>query len=396
MRREEPASRLLFVLSVGLIATPVLRDQIEFLTARKVEVHVAASPDPELEDLVSSRGAIFHPWQIERGGGGLVANLRTVRSLVGIAERVEPHVIVAGTPKAGLLGVVIGRMMGIPRVIYTLHGLRLEGSRGPIRLALWITELISCRASHDVHVVGFDLRRRARQLRLLAKDAGTVIRSGGAAGIDTDRFRPGDANSRLPYRAEWEVKHEAKVVGFVGRVTHDKGISELLALGEHWLQRREPHVLVLIGDPDGSHPKDSVLVDRLLRLPNVRWLGRLSKVEEIYPSFDLLLLPSKREGLPTVVLEAAACEVPSVMYACTGASDALVDSLTGVIVPQGDQNRLVAVVDCLLASSELPKMGVVARTRVIQDFAKQDFLPELVDFYLRGASPESRLLPKGT
>jgi glycosyltransferase involved in cell wall biosynthesis len=379
---EPQGKRILFVISVGLIAVPVLRDQVTHLTANGHEVHVTAAPDEELELVIKDRGGSFEPWDVQRSVGGLSTELRAVRALASIIKSVKPDIIVAGTPKAGLLGVALGRLLRVQRVIYTLHGLRLEGASGIARLAMLLLELLACRLATEVHVVGADLRDKARSLRLLGQESGKVVGCGSASGIDIRRFHPATPEETTALRAREELT-DGPVVGFVGRITHDKGLTELNDLAAELEQRVPTAQLVLVGEPDYSHPGDRDLLARLRQRTNVRFLGRRSQMELVFPAFDVLALPSWREGLPTVALEAASCAVPTCIYSCTGARDAVIDGVTGVIVPKGQSRAFsAAVLDLLDRPDTLARLGHHGRLRVEDAFDSTHFLPQLASFYL--------------
>jgi glycosyltransferase involved in cell wall biosynthesis len=102
---------------------------------------------------------------------------------------------------------------------------------------------------------------------------------------------------------------------------------------------------------------------------------------------DILVLPSHREGLGVVVLEAAACAVPAIMTRCTGASDAVQNGKTGLLVPVGDTAALLRAVDRLrLDPSMRGSLGRSGRERVLREFETSVLLPKLSDFYLKGLS----------
>ena len=379
---DELSSRILFVISVGLIAIPVLRDQISYLTSEGHEVHVAAADDADLMQLVQSQGGHFHPWEITRSVSGVASEMTALRHLAHTIRVVKPGVLVAGTPKAGLFGVVLGRLLRVPRVLYTLHGLRLEGGKGAARLYMWLLEFVACRMATDVHVVGPDLLMRARRLRVLGAGRGVVVGEGSASGIDLGRFYPRTKEWIGHARIAEGLSPSEPVVGFVGRITHDKGLREIQCLADR-MQKKHPHsTLVLVGEPDYSHQQDPSLLEELRSRPNVRFMGRRAEMGRIFPMFDLLVLPSRREGLPTVVLEAAACGVPSVMYTCTGAVDAVEHGSTGRLVPIGQEDAFVqTALDLIQRDDVRGAMGIQARRRIVTAFDQDKFLPKLGALY---------------
>jgi glycosyltransferase involved in cell wall biosynthesis len=376
--------KVLFVLSVGLIAIPVLREQLAELSRRGVRVTVAAAHDPELENMVRASGANFEAWSITRDVGNAGADLSALSKLIGIVRRLRPDVVVAGTPKAGLLGVVAGRVAGVPKVIYTLHGLRLEGATGWRRHVLWAFEKATCQMAHIVHAVGPHLASRTTELRLAPSRKVVVVGAGSASGINCSRFHPVTGDDLRVLRRDLKIDAGATVVGFVGRVTHDKGIQALVRLVDRWRVARPDVLLVIVGDADWSNPLDAPLVKSLSDATNVRMVGRQTEVERYMAALDLMVLPSLREGLPTVVLEAAACGVPSVITDCTGARDAVVHETTGLVVPQDDSEAFVSAATRLVDDGDLRRQfGRAGRKRVLKNFEATQVTAALADFYLR-------------
>lgn len=386
--------RILFVLSVGLIATPVLREQLGFLKKSGIEVHVVAQRDAELQRVVEDNGATLHPWTVHRSYGSVRAEVVTVAHLARVVRSVRPDVIVAGTPKAGFLGVLVGRLFRHARIVYVMHGLRLEGATGALRVVLWIAEFISCRLAHDVQVVSRDLARRAAGLGLMPYERMTVVGSGSAAGINIRRFSPRSKPEKQELRNALGLPvGETPVVGFVGRITHDKGLPVLVHTARHLRDVCPNALLVLVGAVDPSDRRDEGLILELRSLANVRFLGHAVAIEDVYPALDVLVLPSLREGLPTVVLEAASCGVPAVLTRCTGAVDAVVDGQTGTTVDLGDADTFARSVESLaLNEGRRELMGAHARARVIAEFDSGIVIPLLTDFYLRGLrQPDERV-----
>ncbi|GGM00700.1 hypothetical protein GCM10010038_33490 [Glutamicibacter protophormiae] len=85
----------------------------------------------------------------------------------------------------------------------------------------------------------------------------------------------------------------------------------------------------------------------------------------------MLVLVSRREGFPNVVLEAAALEVPAIVSDATGCVDAVEHDITGAIVPVSDPEALAAAIALALRNPEWKNFGSAARKRVVRDFAQE-------------------------
>lgn len=117
----------------------------------------------------------------------------------------------------------------------------------------------------------------------------------------------------------------------------------------------------------------------------------------VYVGIDVLCLPTRREGLPNVVLEAALAEVPSITTTATGARDSVVDGRTGWLVDPGDVPHLVRVLRACAADRGLvASFGRAARQRALTDFRPEGVWSDLQRVYLSGAAPASLSDPAPT
>jgi glycosyltransferase involved in cell wall biosynthesis len=159
---------------------------------------------------------------------------------------------------------------------------------------------------------------------------------------------------------------------FVGRLEASKGVFDLLeAFAEAF--RREPFVLVLAGHGDAAAVRDAA--HRLGIADAVELTGYLSgdAIYRAYAAADLFVLPSHREGFPTVVLEAMAFGLPVVTTRIRGAADVLVDGENGLLVDVGDTARLAEALVCLVRDPQV-RSSMGERNKV----AVRDFAPEAV------------------
>ena len=158
-------------------------------------------------------------------------------------------------------------------------------------------------------------------------------------------------------------------MGYVGRIVRDKGIAELESAWQ-LLKERFPNLfLLLVGPVEGHDPVPPQVLDSLRKDPRVRLVGSVKETPLFYAAMDLLVLPSHREGFPNTPLEAAAMELPVVATRVDGCVDAVVDGVTGLLVPPRDPQALGAAIERLILDPELrQQMGQAGRQRVLRDF----------------------------
>ena len=356
-------SRLLFAVTVPVTAKSFLLGQLGDLAERGHDVHLVSSPG--LDRALLDERVTLHEVPLSRDPS-LVSDLRSLAVLVRLLRRIRPQITVVGTPKAGLLVGLAALLTRVPRRFYLLRGLRLEGTSGPTRLLLTALEVLSCRAAHRVVAVSPSLAGEVRRLPGVRRRDVVVVGSGSSNGVDAQRFSPAGDSRRAERRDELGVHEGVVVVGFVGRLTPDKGLVELLAVAEGLKDRRDI-VFLVIGDFEGTGDQVSHR-ERLTRL-GIRVTGYVRDTAPWYAAMDVLVLPTYREGFPNVVLEAAASGLPTVTTLATGARDSVVDGVTGLLVPPRDAAALQSAVLQLVDSPELRhSMGVAARARVLDAF----------------------------
>ena len=356
-------SRLLFAVTVPVTAKSFLLGQLRELADGGHEVHLVSSPG--LDHALLDPRVTLHEVVMSRDPS-LVSDLRALVTLVLLLRRVRPQITVVGTPKAGLLVGLAALATRVPRRFYLLRGLRLEGTHGPTRLLLTVLEVLACRAAHRIVAVSPSLADEVLKLPGVRGGKVLVVGAGSSNGVDTQRFSPAGDQSRAEQRGRIGVDDDAVVVGFVGRLTADKGLVEFLAVAEGLSSRRDIAFLV-VGDLEGRGDQDSQR-EHLARL-GIRVTGYVQDPAPWYAALDLLVLPTHREGFPNVVLEAGASGVPAVTTRATGARDSVVDGSTGLLVPARDAPALQDAVLRLVDSPDLRhRMGTAARERVLELF----------------------------
>lgn len=362
-----------------MTARHLLRGQFAAARARGFEVAVATAPGPDLDHVAARDGVEIFPVPISREIAPL-ADLRALAALVGVVRRWRPDVVNAGTPKAGLLGSLAARLVGVPVRLYTLRGLRFETTTGQTRAILHTTEWLAAGAATRVVAVSPSLAAEVVRLRLAPEAKVIVLGHGASNGVDVDRFAHPDPDAVAALRARLGLDLGSPVVGFVGRFTKDKGIAELVeAFGQ--VGERHPEArLLLVGDFEDGDRVGELARSRIEANPRILTPGFVPDPAPAYALMDVLAFPSHREGFPNVPLEAAAAGLPVVGARATGTVDALVDGETGKLVPVGDVAALADALDGYLADPDLGRWhGAAGRRRVEAHFTNELVWANLFD-----------------
>jgi glycosyltransferase involved in cell wall biosynthesis len=302
-----------------------------------------------------------------------------------IMRTIRPAVTNVGTPKAGLLGGFAAWLNRVPCRFYTLHGLRFETSRGIRRRLLIYAERLACRFAHRVVCVSQSVREKAIAFGLTNLDRTVVFGSGSCNGVDASRFTatPERVSRAAWLRYQFGIPAQAPVLLFVGRLTSDKGIPELvrafLKLGN---QFPDLHLL-LAGCFEDEDPLPVDTRKSLETHPRVVFAGPVQDIATYYAIADVVVLPSHREGLPTVILEAQAAGKPVVGASVTGIVDVVVDGETGLLFPVGDVPALAETLARLITDKTLAsKLGRAGQDQVKRNFQQEQVWEALHREYL--------------
>lgn len=339
-------------------------------------VHLVADDEQRLQD-VANDGVAVHAIAMRREPSPL-HDLRSLVSWLRLMYRLRPGVVFVGTPKAGLLGTVAAMITRVPNRIYHLRGLRLETTTGLRRRVFAALERLTMRLSTSVVAVSPSLKRRVVELRLVSERKVVVLGQGSSNGVDLVRFAPGPSDPVL--RETLGLQLGVPVVGFVGRVTKDKGGAELASASAQLARRGIEHQLLIVGPVE----QDDAMRDFSHRAgARVVCTGRVDDTAPYYRLMSVFCLPTHREGFPNVVLEAAASGVPVVTTDATGAVDSVIADATGYLCRAGDAGSLAHALELALTQHERnAAMIVAARSRVERDFSRANVQEALVR-YLR-------------
>jgi lipopolysaccharide/colanic/teichoic acid biosynthesis glycosyltransferase len=379
---SEHRIRVLYVVTAPISALKLLRGQLAFI-ARQRDVQLVTSPGPEVETVTKREGvgAYLEPMARE------ISLLQDIRSLVGLYFKfraIKPQISNVSTPKAGLLGGLAAVFTRVPARVYTLRGLRLETSSGFKRQLLWWVEWLACQCAHKVVCVSPSLQQTVIKMRLTDALKTLVLGAGSSNGVNADQFHanPERLERAKILRSDLGIAAKAPVVGFVGRFTKDKGIEELVNAFDLLKIKISDAILLLLGDFEEGDPVNLETQARIKAGQGIVWAGFVNNPADYYHVFDVFALPTYREGFPNVPLEAAAAGKPVIATNATGARDAVLDGVTGFIVPVGNAPALADALIRVLGSSELAqKLGEAGREWVTTEFQPERIWSALDNLY---------------
>ena len=373
--------KLLYVVTHPITAEKKLADQIEYMRERGTQISIVSCFDESQKKMFPDEVQVFSvPFSREIS---LSRDLISLYKTFWIVRRLKPDVVNASTPKAGLIGMIAAWLNRVPCRIYVLRGLRHETLRGPKMWIMKTMERISAFCSTRVVAVSHSLRTAMIRDRVCNESKVLVLGEGSSNGLDADKFDPKDEKAEIRRRVRDNLKIPLSdpVAVFVGRFTRDKGIVELADAFELVLQSFPNAWLVLVGDYESGDPVPEKTKTRIAENSRIL-LVPFSPPKDYLVAADVFVFPSFREGFPVAPLEAAAVGLPTVGFACTGTVDAVLDGVTGLIVPVGDTKQLAKCIVTYFQDENLRlNHARSAKQRVIESFDQHTVWENLANLY---------------
>jgi len=378
--------RIARISTVPFFVVSQLKHQIESLVASGAHVTVVTSAGPGLEVMQALHGVVFTPMDIPRS----IAPWRDLLALIRLwsffrRERIE--IAHSTTPKAGLLTAVAAFMADVPIRLHTFTGQPWVGMYGIKRWLAFASDRLIGQLNTHCYADSVSQREFLIQNGVLGPERISVIGAGSLAGVDIKRFD----RERFPelqrqtIRQSLGIPADAEVLLFVGRITRDKGVRELLEAFSSLKAEGSRAHLVFVGLFDlDSGVSGNISPHQISAIRDTHLVGYSECPEQYMVIADILCLPSYREGFGTVVIEAAAMGVPAVGTNIYGLSDAIEDGKTGVLVAAHDAEALYKGLVMLLADVALrEEMSLAAKQRAAGMFAADHVNAEVVKEYLR-------------
>lgn len=326
------------------------------------EVHIATGITNKLED-IKGFGFVVHPLTIRRSSTGLVGEIQTFWEILQVLKRTRPDIVHLVTIKPVLLGGIAARLLGLPSVVAAISGL------GYVFLARGMkAKVIRCLVSGLYRVA-----LGKRNLKVICQnpdDQATIVRAAvlpekkvvliPGSGVDLSAYAPNPMSPEKP------------VVVMAARLLRDKGLFEFVDAARLLRKQGVPARFWLVGDPDPGNPA-SVSEVELAKWRNegvIELLGYREDIAQVFADSSIVVLPSYREGLPKVLIEAAASGRAVVTTDVPGCRDAIDPEVTGLLVPPRNATALADAIQRLLTDPELRvRMGRAGRELAEQKFA---------------------------
>jgi len=340
------------------------------------EVHVISPSNESIIPVLKGRGIFFHELELSRSGINPFLELKTTFNLFKIFKKIKPDLVHLITIKPYLYGGIVARLTKVPAVVSSVAGLGILFSSTELKyrlIRLYIYPLFKIAFGHKNQIVIFQNLTDLHILvdwKVLHAHKARMIRGSGVK-LSSYPVLPEPTNHPL-------------VVSFASRLLKDKGI-EILANASRLLKYKQIDVdFWLIGEIDSGN-KNSITQEQLTDWEDeglFEVLGFRSDIADLFGKSNIIVFPSfYGEGLPKVLIEAAACGRAIITTDHPGCRDA-VESDTGVLVPIKDHVALSgAIQDLIQDSKKRQRMGVAGRRLAEQEFSVEKVVANHIKIY---------------
>lgn len=316
------------------------------------DMHLICSPGGDIESFCQENDVHYYPVELRRQ----VSLWRDIIALWKICKYIKSNhidIVIAHQSKARLLGMIACALTGVKHRIIFSHGILYETMTGIKRWLIMQNEkLTSCLATKVVCVSHYVKDQRIKD-GVDKPSKQVILGRGSCNGIDTiNKFNPNLIEQDLveAKKVFWGINRNDFVIGFCGRLVKDKGIIELVEAFEELKERHtDKHIkLLIVGEPEIRDSLPSQTIAFLKESNDVLFTGPIpyNEIQTYYMLMDVLVLPTHRDGLGMVAIEASAMERPVIVSGFTGSAETIEEGVTGLYIDKTSQSIVKAVEEC--------------------------------------------------
>lgn len=313
-------------------------------------------------------------------------DIATLRALYRLLRQETPDIVHLNSSKAALLGAIAARLVGIPRIVYTVHGWpflerRAWWWKGVTKILSAITVLLAHQiilvSQHDTQITPF-ARLRARTVTPLAPRTSTAL-------------SPEVARARIHTHDTIHIHAHDTWVVTVAELTHNKNLATAIrAVAEHNATQTQKIFYTIIGEGE-----DHALLEQLIHTTHtsthIRLVGYYPNPPELFSAFDIFFLPSSKEGFPYALLEAGAYGLPCIASAVGGIPEIITHNTTGLLVNPADT---ASMTQALATAVSVPDTMRTYATRLKQHVTTSSTYQHMLEVTTTVYESDSSIKPK--
>lgn len=377
-------NRLLFLINVD---SALLSHRLPIALAAKntgYEVHIACCMT-KFETKLMSLGFHVHPLTLDRQSTGIISNFKTFVEICRVLHIVKPDILHLVSIKPIILGSIAAKLMRVKKIIVAFSGLGFvyiaEGFVANLRrmfVALIYRFFLSGKNLVAIFQNGDD-EHQITKICNLPQIQRKMIKG---SGVNLETFSP----SILPT--------DSVVIMFCGRLLIDKGIREFIGAAKIIQLELGRIRFVVAGKIDNGNPMSICQeeLDKWVLEGIIEYWGHRDDMQNVLAQSSIVVLPSYREGLPKILIEAAASARPIITTDVPGCRDSIIPNKTGLLVRAKDYASLAAAIKKLIDNPKKCKtMGMAGRKLAEAQFDEKSVIKSHLEIYQNLISKKSVL-----
>ncbi|MBP3912348.1 MAG: glycosyltransferase family 4 protein [Niameybacter sp.] len=370
--------KICIITTISLSIKSFFLEQIAYLSENGYEVTIICDKDEELINVLHP-DVRYIPVPMKRGLDPLGA-VKAIKRMYQIFKEKTFDIVQYSTPNAALYASIASKLAGVKIRLYHNMGYRYAASEGIKRVIFKTLEKITCRLSTEIQPVSFSNLEFGVKEKLFPRNKARVIWNGSTGGVNLTKF---DINKKEEWKNEifnkYEIGSETFVFGFVGRITRDKGINELLGAYQKLSLENKDINLMLVGNEEDTDSLNQELYNWAKNRKDIIFTGLSEEVHKYFAAFNVMILPSYREGFGNVVIEAQAMGVPVIVSDIPGPTDAMKKGITGLVVGKQDINELLeSMIEMKNAPKKCEEMGQRAYIYIKDHFDSKQLMQNIL------------------
>ena len=337
---------------------------------------ILMSNDDGFGSLLKDKGFDFHPLNVSRGVNGIFGDARLIFKLKNIIRDVNPSIVHNLNPKPVLYGSILsltnqllskkkqimvinsfpglGRLYGDDSIMYSFLKFTFENIYRIISKSSQVRSVFQVSADREYFL----------HKKIITKQASYVIKG---SGVDVDKF---DVKKKLRNKKQLSVL-------MASRITAEKGVNIYLAACKKLNIQYDEITFFLAGKTDDSEP-DLIPHEELIEACNisgVNYLGNVSNMSELLGTIDIVVLPTnRREGVPRILVEAAASGASLIATNIGGCADIVHHNINGFIIDQNSEEDLVSAIENFIGNEKLLEQFSIASKKIVKNEMNSKFV----------------------
>lgn len=364
--------RVLHVVTISFTLPYFIGNQFKYFKEKGVDYFVVASPSSHF--LAYADEMSFKPFPIIISR--TFSPIQDFKSILAVRKVILENkidLVIGHTPKGGLIAMIAAYISGLRNSVYVRHGIMFETSKGLKRILLIAVEKLTGALAKKVVCVSPSILKISNKKNLSRHSKNFLLGRGTCNGINGSRFNrlniPTSTINDL--KLHYDIQPNELIVGFVGRIVNDKGINELYEAWQIVKKKLANVKLMLVGPFEERDGIPSDLKAKIIADKTIICTGLINDAAPFYALMNVFVLPSYREGFPTVVLEASAMELPILTTRVTGCQDAIVHQESGMFISFEPNDIAQKIIDYLLNKTLANQHGKNGRKFVLENFEEK-------------------------